>query len=73
MAELGAAGFDAESVSGLFCRKEPWNTAEKPRPYIEALPILLEHLKRSHPGRVRTPHSRQQGTAADGLGGFMPK
>jgi hypothetical protein len=42
-----------ESAWDLFNRKEPWNTAEKLRPYTEALPILLEQLKRPYPDRVR--------------------
>jgi hypothetical protein len=53
VAELRAAGFAVESAWDLFNRKEPWNTAEDPHPYTEALPILLEHLKRPYPDRVR--------------------
>jgi len=51
--DLRAAGFDVESAWDLFNRKEPWNKKERVRPYPEALPILLKHLERSYPDRVR--------------------
>jgi len=51
--ELRAAGFDVKSAWDLFNREEPWNKKERIRPYPEALPILLKHLERSYPDRVR--------------------
>ncbi|PKM14188.1 MAG: hypothetical protein CVV12_15295 [Gammaproteobacteria bacterium HGW-Gammaproteobacteria-2] len=51
--ELRAAGFDVESAWELFNRKEPWNKKERVKPYPEALLILLNHLERPYPDRVR--------------------
>lgn len=51
--DLHAVGFDVESVWDLFNRKQVWNKKEHIRPYIEALPILLQHLGRDYPPAVR--------------------
>ncbi|MBD8898324.1 hypothetical protein [Rhodanobacter sp. DHG33] len=51
--DLRAAGFDVESASDLFNRKQVWNKKERVRPYLEALPILLRHLGRAYPPAVR--------------------
>lgn len=42
--ELRAAGFEVESA---------WDFVNTPTPYPAALPILLEHLQRPYPDRVR--------------------
>jgi hypothetical protein len=42
--ELNAAGFAVHSV---------WDLVNTSAPYPEALPILLEHIQRPYPGRVR--------------------
>ncbi len=44
VAELRAAGYAVESV---------WDFVEIRTPYPEAIPILLEHLQRPYPGRIR--------------------
>ena len=44
IAELRAAGFEVESA---------WDLVNTSTPYPKALPILLEHLERSYPDRVR--------------------
>lgn len=51
--ELQAAGYDVESAWDLFNRKEPWNRKERIKPYVDALPILVKHLQRPYPARVR--------------------
>lgn len=65
--ELQAAGFDVESAWDLFNRKEPWNKKERIQPYPEALPILLKHLERPYPDRVREGIAR---TLAVGRAGW---
>jgi hypothetical protein len=44
VAELRDAGFDVKSA---------WDLVNTPQPYPEALPILLKHLVRPYPDRVR--------------------
>ena len=44
VAELRAAGFRVESA---------WDLVNTARPYPEALPILVEHLQKPYPARVR--------------------
>jgi len=56
--ELQAAGINVESAWDLINRKEPWNKKECIRPYPAALPILLEHLERPYPDRVRAGIAR---------------
>ena len=51
--ELNAAGFNVESAWDLFNRKEPWNKKERVPTYPEALSILLKHLERPYPDRMR--------------------
>lgn len=51
--ELKGAGFEVGSVWSLFNRKEPWNKQEQAKPYVEALPILLKHLKIDYPPAIR--------------------
>ncbi len=51
--ELQAAGYDVESAWDLFNRKELWNRKERIKPYVDALPILVKHLQRTYPARVR--------------------
>ena len=44
LADLRAAGYEMESV---------WDLVNTAIPYPKALPVLLEHLPRPYPGRVR--------------------
>ncbi len=55
--DLRAAGFEVESAWDLV------NTAE---PYPEALPILLEHLARDYPDRLREGMARAMAVGPDG-------
>lgn len=64
--ELKAAGYDVESVWGLFNRKEPWNKKERITPYPKALPILLKHLERTYPDRVREGIARALAVGREG-------
>jgi hypothetical protein len=64
--ELQAAGFDVESAWDLFNRKEPWNRKERVQPYPEALPILLKHLERPYPDRVREGIARALAVGREG-------
>ncbi len=54
--DLHAAGFEVESAWDLV------NTAE---PYPEALPILLEHLARDYPDRLREGMARAMAVGPD--------
>jgi hypothetical protein len=47
--ELREAGFDVESV---------WDLVNTPTPYPDALPILLDHLPRDYPKRIRSGIAR---------------
>lgn len=64
--ELQAAGYDVESVWGLFNRKEPWNKKERISPYPKALSILLKHLERPYPDRVREGIGRALAVGREG-------
>lgn len=48
LAELHLAGFEVETISDLFNRKEPWRKDVPIPPYTQAIPILLRHLGQSY-------------------------
>ncbi|GAB4226199.1 MAG: hypothetical protein Kow0062_28400 [Acidobacteriota bacterium] len=53
VADLRTAGFDVNTVSDLFNRKEPWRKDVPIPPWPEAVPILIEHLDRPYSFEVR--------------------